>query len=180
MRAVAERLGTSAAGLYRYVRSRDELIALMVDQAIGELRLAPTEGTWRERILAVAIEQRDLYAMHPWLMTAEAGPGAGSMGPQALRYFDRCLAILAEVPASPTTKMEALAMLTGVVTLFARPVAAESADPRALFAALDPQEHPTLTAALAEPSPPAPAQPDLFARTIDSLLTGLLDPDTAR
>ncbi len=61
------------------------------------------------------------------------------LGPNALGYFDRCLAILVGVPASNAAKMEALAMLTGVVSLFARPLPRQASDPSALFSALDPQ-----------------------------------------
>lgn len=94
-------------------------------------------------------------------------------GPNALRYFDRCLAILAALPASPATKMEALGMLTGVVSLFARAAASPPPDPRILFGALDRQAHPHLTAALTAPHQPE-RQPDLFQRTLTSLFNGLL------
>ena len=171
MRGVAHALGTTAGGLYRYVRSRDELIALMVDAALADLHFPTPDGTWQQQILAVAGDQLRVYRAHPWLVVA--GLGSGPIGPNALRYFDRCLAIMAAVPASNAAKMEALAMLTGVVTLFARPAASQPVDPRILFSALDPEAHPTLAAALAS-AEPSTSRPDLFVRTIRSLLSGLL------
>lgn len=171
MRAVADALGASAAGLYRYVRGRDEVIALMVDAALADLSYPTPDGQWQSQLLAVAKDQLRVHRAHPWLVTA--GFGVGPAGPNALRHFDRCLAIMAGLPASNAAKMEALAMLTGVVTLFARPAASEPADPRTLFSALDPQEHPHLAAALV-PADQASASPDLFDRTIQSLLRGLL------
>ena len=35
MRAVGARLGMTSMGLYRYVQAKDELLALMIDEAIG-------------------------------------------------------------------------------------------------------------------------------------------------
>ena len=158
MRAVADAVGLSAAGLYRYVRSRDDLITLMVDAALKDMTLPIPDGDWEHQLLVVAHELLGIYVAHPWL--AEAAFGSGPAGPNALRYFDHCLAIMAALPASPATKMEALGMLTGVVSLFARAAASPPPDPRTLFAALDPQAHPHLTAALDLPPPAgAPARP---------------------
>src|SRR4051794_502014 len=41
MRAVAAKLGTGAGSLYRYLSSRDDLLDLMADAAIGDLRPYP-------------------------------------------------------------------------------------------------------------------------------------------
>lgn len=175
MRAVGGALGSSAAGLYRYVRSRDELLALMVDAALDDLSYPTPDGDWSRQLLEVAHAQLTLYRAHPWLVAAslEGGP----IGPNALRHFDRCLAILDAVPAPGATKMEALAMLNGVVSLFARPVPEDAADPGLLFAALDPVAHPHLTAVLAAPpGAPAAGPEDLFDRVIGSVLSGLLAP----
>lgn len=50
MAAVAERLGTSHQALYRWVRNRDELVALVADAHVQRLELptsAEAEGDWR-------------------------------------------------------------------------------------------------------------------------------------
>jgi hypothetical protein len=101
------------------------------------------DGDWERQLLVVAHELLGIYVAHTWLQ--EAAPRSGPAGPNALRYFDRCLAIMAALPASPATKMEALGMLTGVVSLLHVPRPAHP-DPRILFGALDPQAHPHLTA----------------------------------
>ncbi len=48
MRALAQRLGTGPASLYRYVGSRDELLDLMADAVAGELDLSgpPAATGW--------------------------------------------------------------------------------------------------------------------------------------
>ena len=74
------------------------------------------------------------------------------------------------VPCSVTAKFEAIAMMTGVATLFAR---SEATPPAVSFTGIDVTTYPHLAAAFKEPSAPAPHQ-DLFERTLRSLLTGLL------
>lgn len=176
MRALGSALGSSAAGLYRYVRSRDELLALMVDAALADLDYPAPDGDWTRQLLQVARSQLALYRAHPWLVAASLE--AGDIGPNALRHFDRCLAILDGVPATGAVKMEALAMLTGVVSLFARPAPAQASDPSQLFAALDPVAHPHLTAVLAAPpAAPVGGTQDLFDRVVLSVLSGLLSTD---
>src|SRR5690242_6048756 len=44
MRSVAEALGGGSASLYRYVESRDELVALMVDQVNAEIDYGVLDG----------------------------------------------------------------------------------------------------------------------------------------
>jgi hypothetical protein len=61
-------------------------------------------------------------------------------------------------------------MMTGVTTLFAR---AEATSAAFTFAGLDLTAYPHLVAAFSQPSTPPP-HPDLFERTLRSLLTGLL------
>jgi hypothetical protein len=49
MKRVAERLGFTTMSLYRYVASKDELLAVMFDTVAGELPLPPPGSNgWRE------------------------------------------------------------------------------------------------------------------------------------
>jgi AcrR family transcriptional regulator len=170
MRAVAGALGSSAGSLYRYLSSRAELLELMVDAALGELALDRAwTGSWLDDLQALAGDQLALYRRHPWLL--EAGLQGGAFGPNATDYFECCLRILAPVDRGTAAKMEAVAMITGVVSLFARtPTDAAASNP---FGALNPSAHPYLTAALTQAVPTQP-QPDLFERTLRSVLRGLL------
>jgi AcrR family transcriptional regulator len=68
IRGLAARLDTSAMSLYRYVRSKDELIILMTEAALGEERLpmTPPQG-WRAQLeLSARLEWR-IFKRHPWL-----------------------------------------------------------------------------------------------------------------
>jgi AcrR family transcriptional regulator len=168
MRAVAAALGTTAGSLYRYVSSRDDLLDLMTDHAVGELRpYRATEGDWLDGMVALARSQLELHRRHPWL--ADLAQRPTGTGPETLAWFDNCLRVMEPVTAPSTAKFEAIAVMTGSVVLFARAAAPPTTNP---FAGLDPARHPHLVAALADPGPPP--QGDLFERALRSLLTGLL------
>ncbi|MFB9182052.1 TetR/AcrR family transcriptional regulator [Dactylosporangium sucinum] len=173
MRAVAGELGTAAASLYRYLSSRDDLLDLMVDAALGELDLTdPPSGDWLEGLVALAHQQLALYRRHPWLL--QAAMRRGAYGPRAMDYFEHCLRTMAPLSCGTAAKLEAVGVLTGLVSLFAAQPAAAPADPSAFFAAATEQAHPHLLAALSTPGDPP--EPDLFDRLIRSVLRGLLAP----
>lgn len=169
MRAVATALDTSAGSLYRYVTSRDDILDLMTDCVAAELRPFPeVDGYWLEEMLLLAREQLALYRRHPWLLDVAGRPSG--IGPQTLAWFDNCLRVLQPVRCDVTAKFEAIAMMTGVTTLFAR---SEAAAPSFTLSDRDLSAYPHLAAALTPTSPGAPTQ-DLFERTLRSLLVGLL------
>ncbi|HKS98230.1 MAG TPA: TetR/AcrR family transcriptional regulator [Rugosimonospora sp.] len=169
MRAVAAALGTGAGSLYRYLSSRDDLLDLMTDRVVGELRPYPdTAGDWMDAMLVLGRRQLELYRRHRWLL--DVMHRVSGMGPHALAWFDNCLGVLRPVRCDNTAKFEAIAMMTGVVTLFAR---SEATTQTVSFAGVDFTAYPHLAAALARPSVPA-RHGDLFERTLRSLLTGLL------
>jgi AcrR family transcriptional regulator len=169
MRAVAAALNTGAGSLYRYLSSRDDLLDLMADRVAAELRPYPeVAGDWLDAMVRTARGQLDLYRRHRWLV--EILPRPTALGPESLAWFDHCLAILRPVPAPTTAKFEAIAMMIGVVSLFAR---SESAAPPASFDGIDMSAYPNLVAALTDPAPAAPR--DLFEATVRGVLRGLLD-----
>ena len=169
MRAVAAALGTGAGSLYRYLSARDDLLDLMCDAVVAELRpFPPADEDWLDAMLLLGRRQLDLHRRHPWLL--DLAPRATGIGPESLAWFDACLEILAPVPAPPTAKFEAIALMTGVVTLVARSEEAPRSSP---FEGLDLAPYPHLVATLGAPAGRPPAQ-DLFERTLRVLLTGLL------
>jgi AcrR family transcriptional regulator len=169
MRAVASALGTGAGSLYRYLSCRDDLLDLMTDRVVGELRPYPeADGDWLDAMLLRGRRQLALYRRHPWLL--DVIHRASGIGPESLTWFDNCLRIMEPVHCAVTAKFEAIAMMTGVVSLFAR---SEATSRSFTFAGVDLAAYPHLAAAFGEPS--APGSPrDLFERTLRSVLTGLL------
>jgi AcrR family transcriptional regulator len=169
MRAVAAALGTSAGSLYRYMSSREDLLDLMTDRVVGELQPYPdTDGDWLDAMLLLARQQLALYRRHRWLL--DVTHRSSAIGPQGLAWFDNQLRILRPVRCSVTTKFETIAMMTGVISLFAR---SESTSGSITFAGVDLTAYPHLAAAVNQPPTPTPHH-NLFDRAVRSLLAGLL------
>lgn len=187
MRKVAGALGAGTASLYRYVATRDELLDLMVDAVTGELGYPkPVTGEWLADVVGIGHELRALYLRHPWLQ--EVHPGEIGLGPNGVAYLEQGLAALNPLDVPAGRKLEAVAMLSGVVALFVRDETSSrssgSADGRAataryLGAVVTPERYPHLAAALGGAGPAGPAVPAeepgaLFERVLTGLLSGLL------
>lgn len=93
MRRVAKDLGVSTMSLYTYVPAKAELVDVMLDAVMGET--ARPEGAaespgggWRERLEAVARENRALYRQHPWVLQV-ATTSRPPLGPNVLAKYDR-------------------------------------------------------------------------------------------
>ncbi|MGW5361485.1 TetR/AcrR family transcriptional regulator [Actinopolymorpha pittospori] len=81
MRRVAQALGVAPMTLYTYVPGKAELLDLMLDAAYARMpRVDTTRRPWRERLSAVADQNRALFDAHPWAATVVTlrpplGPG---------------------------------------------------------------------------------------------------------
>ncbi|MEH0108184.1 helix-turn-helix domain-containing protein [Tersicoccus sp. MR15.9] len=177
MRAVAAALGTGAGSLYRYVAARDDLLDLMTDRAVGHLLTVPApseDGV--EGMLVLAQQQRDLIRRHRWLVDALASPIRP--GPNALAWFDRCLAVLEATDTPVAARFEAIALMTGLSSTMVR---GEAGPASFSFGAVDRGTLPHLGRALAGAASPAPPSatppPGLFDRAVRGLLRGLLETD---
>ncbi len=168
MRSVATRVGLSAPGLYRHVASREELLGLMVDRISGQVAHPTPTGDWVGDFTRVARQQVELFGAHSWMV--EAVGSLRSLGPQVLEHLEWGLAVLSGVEAPTRDKLEAIAMVNGLATIFATP--APTLGPQA-FASLDAARHARLTEALTNADDTEPSQ-DLLERAIEALLHSLL------
>ncbi|MER6985083.1 TetR/AcrR family transcriptional regulator, partial [Streptomyces carpinensis] len=116
MRHVAAELGCGTMSLYNYVPRKEDLYELMVDAAGGEHELWEPGGDWRAEMLRVGHQTRALMHRHPWLPRLMSGVHSSS--PNTLRYLEHCLACLDPLEASYGTKVELVAMLNAVVTMY--------------------------------------------------------------
>jgi AcrR family transcriptional regulator len=180
MRKVAATLGTAPASLYRYVDSRDELLELMGDAVAGELDLSrPPSGDWQAALVTLAHQLHDAYRRHPWLL--DLVPGRVGVGPHAVDQLEYALAALAGVDVAGPVKLEAVAMLNGIVALAVRTelsvgdstAAWSAAQAEFLGSVVAAGDHPHLAAALAEASPAPGAA--VLDRILPRMLAGLLE-----
>ena len=114
MRRIASELGAGTMTLYYYVRTKDELIALMDDAIMREVLIPADEFPthWHAALTAVAERTWDVLMRHPWaLRSLQNAPG----GPNAMRHFDQSLGALADTDLDPTAKFALLAVVDDYV-----------------------------------------------------------------
>lgn len=119
MRRIARALGAGTMSLYRYIKTRTDLLALIDDALLGE-SLVPGDlpADWKQAIAAVARQSRQTFLRHPWAIQVLQGIAAarGAMpGPNAMRHFEQSLAALATAPFSTTAKLDLLAIVDDYV-----------------------------------------------------------------
>ena len=117
MRRLAEELGTGAASLYWHVGSKDGLLDLVFDHVIGEGQVPdPDPRHWQEQLKDVARAQRAATLRHPYIVRISIG--RIPMGPNALRYSERVLAILRAGGLPPRLAVQGYLLLIAAVNGF--------------------------------------------------------------
>lgn len=106
MRRLAAELDAGTMTLYHYVRTKDELLTLVVDAFLGEVALPAGQRLpreWRSAITLIARRTRDALRRHPWILDISDDP---SIGPNAMRHFDQCLQALASLDVAFDDKLD--------------------------------------------------------------------------
>lgn len=152
MRRVADELGTGAASLYRHVASREELIALVVDDVIGSLSGAPPPGVgWRASAEWLARRFREHLLAHRGVVPLISA--AQLLGPSSMLGREVAISLLVAAGFAPEDAVRSyLAILHFVVATVQLDVRAAARAPaerrvlRELFASQDPDRFPTVVA----------------------------------
>jgi AcrR family transcriptional regulator len=117
MRRLADELGTGAASLYWHVGSKDGLLDLVLDHLIGEEQVPDADPSqWQEQLKDVARAQRRVSLRHPYLVRISIG--RIPMGPNALRFSERMLAILRAGGLPPRLAVQGYLLLISTVNGF--------------------------------------------------------------
>ena len=114
MARVAGALDVATMSLYRYVRAKDELLALMMDSAFEPAPppADPREG-WRRGLSRWARAHLDVLRRHPWVVRIPlSGP---PILPNQVGWMERGLACLAKTGLSEREKLFALLLVNGFV-----------------------------------------------------------------
>ncbi|MBI5088390.1 MAG: TetR family transcriptional regulator [Actinobacteria bacterium] len=88
MRRIAAELGAGTMTLYHYVRTKDELLTLVVDAVLGEVVVPddqPLPDDWRQALTVLAHRSRAAVTAHPWMLDIHDDP---PIGPNSARHFD--------------------------------------------------------------------------------------------
>lgn len=157
MGKVAARLGFTAMSLYRYVRSKDELVLLMQDAAVGAPPTVDSTEAWRPALERWTWEVLAGFRAHPWLLATISmfGPPAT---PNQLAWLEYGLQALGGTPLTEPEKLTTMLLLDAHVfsdlqfAAFGKPTATDAADPTdfatLLAGLLDPERFPALCRAV--------------------------------
>jgi len=180
MERVATELSFTKMSLYRYVPGKSELVALMIDSAIGGLppSLSRLDG-WRDRLHGWGRELFDRFTAHPWSLPSTIG--ARPIGPNELAWTEYAVAALDGLPLRPAERLDTVAILAGHVRSIAAQAAAMGEDAEshighmmASLALPRAETYPALAAAMAElAAAGADGQNDALELGLDRILDGL-------
>ncbi|MGW6919268.1 TetR/AcrR family transcriptional regulator [Kitasatospora sp. NPDC054939] len=137
MQRVAEQLGVTKMALYRYVPGKAELVALMVETAIGPCPAAQqAHRGWREQLEDWARRLLAVFHRHPWALEATLGPRV--TGPGELSWLERAVSALDGTGLTGAERMDAAALLVGHVRGITQQARAAGAggDPEAQLGAI--------------------------------------------
>src|ERR1700720_3954454 len=112
MRRVAQELEVGTMSLYYYVKTKDDLIAVMDDALMSEALLPSLPKGWQRATMEIAKRTHAAFIRHPWALAAmlSAPPGLNAM-----RDMEQCLEALAETSMTEKQKITLLAMVDDFV-----------------------------------------------------------------
>ena len=178
MRALAQRLDSGTATLYRHFANRVELIAHVVDRVFGEADFNTEElgaMSWQHAWHAIAQTMFDALSRHK--NVAPLLVGQIPIGPKAMALRERCIAVLFNGGFPPQLAARAYATLSRYVLGFAIQFSVQTAagqfDPArqsAIFRSSDPCPFPA-TVAVSDSLPVSLGEE--FAFGLDLLVNGL-------
>lgn len=100
IRSVAKRLGTSPMSIYTYVPSKAELLDLVHDHVLGELRHDYSQVPhWRDAMEAYVRDHLAVYSRHPWM--AHLSLARTALGPNSFGVLEIQTSILSRLHLMP-------------------------------------------------------------------------------
>ena len=122
MRRVAQGLGVVPMTLYTYVPGKAELLDLMLDAAYARMPRTGTSGQpWRQRVTAIAADNKSLYETHPWAATVSTI--RPPLGPGQMAKYEHELAAFDGLGLDDVTVDDCLSFLLTFVQTYARAAA---------------------------------------------------------
>ncbi|MFR9779744.1 TetR/AcrR family transcriptional regulator C-terminal domain-containing protein [Micromonospora sp. MS34] len=155
MQRVAESLDVTKMALYRYVPGKLELVALMLETAIGEPPPPPAGADWRGQLDDWTRQMFDRFRRHPWAHAATIIPRVP--GPNELTWLERVVAALTGTGLTAAEQLDVAVLLIGHARNLAQHAAAGTAPEQGREAALTvlvrgrEERFPALAAALHSP-----------------------------
>jgi AcrR family transcriptional regulator len=112
MRRVAQELNVGTMSLYYYIKTKDDLVAVMDDALMSEALLPAMPKNWKRAITEIATRTHSIFLRHPWaLISMQSAPP----GLNAMRHMEQCLEALAETSMTAKQKLTLLAIVDDFV-----------------------------------------------------------------
>jgi AcrR family transcriptional regulator len=111
MRRLAAELDSGTMTLYHYVRTKDDLLTLVVDAIMGEVvipKSEPIPSDWRAALTMVAERTRRALENHPWMLDISDDP---PVGPNTVRHFDQSLQAVASLDLGLAEKIDIVSVV---------------------------------------------------------------------
>lgn len=175
MQRVATDLGFTKMALYRYLSGKNDLVALMVERALG----APPDlsgEAWRPGLRAWSSALLAAHLRSPWTLEAVLLPRP--LGPHELAWMEAAAALLDGTGLTASERLDTLAVLVGQVRVIAQQLRAGQAPEEGVLAAISDalatrgDRFPALARTVAEASA-GTGQDQAFDFGLDRLLDGL-------
>lgn len=143
--SVADEVGCAKMALYRHISNRGDLLAAMIDRALGP---APRlDGTEQENVIVLWDSLLEVYERDPWLLALPAETNA--LTPHNLEWIDAALGVLEGCGVPRHERLEMVLLITENARFAAR----RHHSSRGTTSDLD-----ALMASAAEASPRLPAE----------------------
>jgi AcrR family transcriptional regulator len=169
IRRLAAELDARPMSLYTHIASKDDLVDLMVHEAIAEVLVpAPMPEPWREALAEIARHAYASFAAHPWVL--EAFSHRPQVGPNVLRHAEQSAAAVAGLGLDARDARTVLEIVDDYALGHAlRAINREA--PMPALPELDPAEYPHLAAVAHEVSDQH--YEDTFEIGLDAVLDGI-------
>ncbi|MEO3884764.1 TetR/AcrR family transcriptional regulator [Nonomuraea sp. B5E05] len=110
MQRVAAELGLTKMALYRYVNDKAELIAVMIEAAVGQAPDLSGVSGWRAKLEEYARQLSAAWRLHPWLPSITVGDRV--MGPREAAWPESALSALAGTPLTEHERLNAITLVS--------------------------------------------------------------------
>jgi AcrR family transcriptional regulator len=112
MRRLASEIGVGTMSLYHYVKTKEELVAMMDDALMADVILSSLPTDWRRALCEIATRTHKVLVSHSWVFSSilSASPGLNAM-----RHMEQCLQALDGTPLTDQQKLTLLAMVDDFV-----------------------------------------------------------------
>lgn len=131
MRKIASKLGVHATSLYWYVKTKDDLLDIMLDNLMGEQLIdGVPSGDWKGDMRTIARATYERLRRHPWV-ARELGRRRVLVGPRTLGHIEQSLAAIACLHLDSPTSLAVINSIDSYVIGYAlRDIAGKEAEKR--------------------------------------------------